>query len=51
MHLLAQGSAATGIGLLVIATVLAGSGYLLTSLLWRLRVARRWRKRRNQQGN
>ena len=50
-HLLAQGSAATAIGLLVIATVLAVSGYLLTSLLWRLRIARRWRKRRNRQGN
>lgn len=48
MHLLAQGSAATILGLFVIAVVLATAGYLLTSLLWRLRIARRWRKRRNR---
>ena len=45
LHLLAQGSAETAVGLVVLATVFAIGGFLLTSLVWRLRIARQWRRR------
>ena len=45
VHLLAQGSAATVVGLVVIAAVLAVVGYVGTTLAWRLRIARKWRRR------
>jgi uncharacterized protein len=43
--LFAQAGPATIIGLIVIAVVLATLGYFATSLMWRLRVARRWKTR------
>jgi uncharacterized protein len=44
--LVAQGGPATILGLLVIAVVLGTASYLLTNLVWRWRIARRWRHRR-----
>ena len=43
--------AATGLGLLVLTALLAGLGYALTALGWRLWIARKWRNRRNRNDN
>lgn len=48
LHWVAVGGPAIIVGLLVIAGVLAAAGYLLTGLLWRLRIARQWRTRRRK---
>ena len=44
--LFAQAGPATIVGLVIIAAGLATAGYALADLLWRLRVARRWKNRR-----
>ena len=41
----AQGGPATIVGLVVIAVTLSIIGYLATSLVWRLKIARKWRTR------
>jgi uncharacterized protein (DUF2062 family) len=45
--LVSQGGPATIVGLLVMAITLSVMGYVATSLIWRFRVARKWRNRRN----
>ncbi|MDQ2878210.1 MAG: DUF2062 domain-containing protein [Pseudomonadota bacterium] len=49
--LFAQAGPATIIGLLVIATVLGSTGYFATSFAWRLRIARKWRRRHLPKAN
>jgi uncharacterized protein (DUF2062 family) len=44
--LLSEAGPATAVGLLLITTVLAVSGYFLSALGWRLWIARKWRMRR-----
>jgi uncharacterized protein (DUF2062 family) len=44
--LFAQAGPATVVGLLILAVIFGTTGYFVTSLLWRLRVARKWRNRR-----
>ncbi len=41
-------SGPTALGTLVLATILASLGYLISSLFWRLEVGRRWRARRGK---
>lgn len=43
--LVAQGGPATIVGLLLIAVVASAAGYGAASLFWRLRTARKWRRR------
>ncbi|CAN5411626.1 DUF2062 domain-containing protein [soil metagenome] len=43
--LVAQGGPATIVGLLVIAAIVSVAGYFATALLWRWRIARKWRTR------
>ncbi|GAA0315641.1 hypothetical protein GCM10009087_27650 [Sphingomonas oligophenolica] len=43
----AQGGPATIVGLVLIAVTLSIIGYGVTSLIWRLRIARKWRNRRS----
>lgn len=45
LHWVAVGGPAIIVGLFVMAVVLATLGFLLTGLLWRLRIGRRWRMR------
>lgn len=45
LHYIAQGSAATVVGLLVMAVVLSVAGYAASTLGWRWRVMRKWRGR------
>lgn len=49
LHWVAVGGPPIIVGLLLIAAALAAVGYLGTALLWRLRIARRWGKRRRLQ--
>ena len=49
--LVAQGGPATMVGLVVIAVTLSTIAYFATGLLWRLRVARKWRGRRRTPAN
>jgi uncharacterized protein (DUF2062 family) len=49
--LVVQGGPATMVGLVVIAVTLSTLAYFATSLLWRLRVARKWRGRRRLSAN
>jgi uncharacterized protein (DUF2062 family) len=42
-----QAGPATIVGLLVMSVSLAAIGYVTTSLIWRFRIARKWRNRRN----
>ena len=44
--IVAQGGPALIVGLVLIAVTLSVFGYLATSLLWRLKIARKWRNRR-----
>ena len=48
LHWIAAGGPAIIVGLVVIAAVAATTGYLLTGLIWRLRIARKWRNRRKR---
>ena len=48
LHWLAAGGPPIMVGLLVLASVLATVGYLVTGWAWRWRIARRWRSRRNR---
>ncbi|MEO5866105.1 MAG: DUF2062 domain-containing protein [Sphingomonas sp.] len=43
--LVAQGGPATIVGLLIIAAIGATTGYFVSQLLWRLKIARKWRRR------
>ncbi len=49
--LVAQGGPATLVGLLVLAPVLGALGYAAAALVWRVRIARKWRNRRNVKDN
>ena len=51
LHWIATGGPPIIVGLTVMAAVLATAGYLLTGLVWRYRIARRWRKRRRVNHN
>lgn len=44
---LMEAGAATGLGLLILTALLAGAGYALSALGWRLWIARKWRHRRH----
>lgn len=48
MEWLSAKSGPVALGTLVMATIIAAVGYLLSALLWRLRVAQKWRKRRGR---
>ena len=48
--LVAQGGPATIVGLIVLAIGLAVFGYAASALVWRVRIARRWRKRGHGKG-
>lgn len=48
LHWLAQGSAATIVGLTVIAVCLSIASYFVTGFLWRVRIARKWRRRHHK---
>jgi hypothetical protein len=50
LHWLAQGSAATIVGLTVIAVCLSIISYFVAGFLWRVRIARKWRRRHNKAG-
>jgi uncharacterized protein (DUF2062 family) len=43
--LVSHGGPATIVGLVIIAIALSVAGYFVTSLIWRLRMARKWRNR------
>ena len=43
--LVAQGGPATIVGLIVLAIGLSAFGYAAAALVWRVRIARRWRRR------
>jgi uncharacterized protein (DUF2062 family) len=43
--LVSQGGPSTIVGLIIIAIALSVFGYFITALIWRLRVARKWRRR------
>jgi hypothetical protein len=49
--LVVQGGPSAIIGLVIIAVVLAFFGYFVTALLWRFRIARKWRRRHVKTGN
>ncbi|HSI18071.1 MAG TPA: DUF2062 domain-containing protein, partial [Sphingomonas sp.] len=49
--LVAQGGPATIVGLVILASVLAIIGYFATGLIWRLKIARKWRRRHLKTGN
>lgn len=49
--LVAQGGPSAIVGLVIIALVLAIVGYFVTALVWRLRIARKWRRRHLKTGN
>ena len=51
LHWLAQGSAATIVGLTAIAISLSITSYFATGLLWRLKIARKWRRRHLKTAN
>lgn len=51
LHWLAQGSAAAIVGLTVIAVSMSIISYFATGLIWRLRIARKWRRRHVKTGN
>ena len=48
--LVAQGGPATIVGLIVLAVGLAAIGFVAGSLVWRLRIARKWRARAARKG-
>ena len=50
LHWLAQGSAATIVGLTIIAITLSITSYFATGLVWRLKIARKWRRRHIKTG-
>jgi uncharacterized protein (DUF2062 family) len=47
----AQGGPATIVGLMILATALAFIGYFATALIWRVRIARKWRRRHLKTAN
>lgn len=47
----AQGGPSTIVGLVILATVFAAVGYFATALVWRLKIARKWRRRHIKTGN
>lgn len=49
--LVAQGGPSAIVGLVIIALVLAFVGYFVTALFWRLKIARKWRRRNLKTGN
>lgn len=49
--LVAQGGPSAIVGLVIIALVLAFVGYFATALVWRLKIARKWRRRHVKTGN
>lgn len=49
--LVAQGGPSAIVGLVIIALVLAFVGYFVTALVWRLKIARKWRRRNLKTGN
>jgi uncharacterized protein (DUF2062 family) len=49
--LVVQGGPSTIVGLVIIALVLAFVGYFVTALVWRLKIARKWRRRHAKTGN
>ncbi len=51
LHWLAQGSAAAIVGLTVIALTMSIISYFATGLVWRLKIARKWRRRHGKTGN
>lgn len=48
--LVAQGGPATIVGLIALAVGLAGIGFVVSGLFWRVRVARKWRSRAHRLG-
>jgi len=49
--LVAQGGPATIVGLVILAIVFAVVGYFGTAFVWRLKIARKWRRRHLKTGN
>jgi uncharacterized protein (DUF2062 family) len=49
--LVSHGGPATIVGLVIIAIALSVAGYFVTSLVWRLRMARKWRNRAHRKGS
>ena len=49
--LVAQGGPATIVGLVILATLFASIGYFGTALVWRLKMARKWRRRHLKTAN
>lgn len=49
--LVSHGGPATIVGLVIIAIALSVAGYFVTSLVWRLRMARKWRNRAHRNGS
>jgi uncharacterized protein (DUF2062 family) len=50
LHWLAQGSAAAIVGLTIIAISMSIISYFATGLIWRFRIARKWRRRHDKAG-
>lgn len=49
--LMSQGAPSMIVGLLIVAAVTATAGYFLTKFAWRLKIARKWRRRHVKTGN
>ncbi len=49
--LVSHGGPATIVGLVIIAIALSAAGYFATGLVWRLRIARKWRNRAHRLGS
>lgn len=48
--LVSQGGPSMIVGLILIAVMLAGAGYFLSGLVWRVRIGRKWRRRAARKG-